>query len=49
MSMLVDIVAALLACGAATAWILSGREKLPPPNLDHLRAPSLSEDSSAGK
>jgi hypothetical protein len=48
MSMFVDIVAALLACGAATVWILSGRRKLPP-NLDHLRAPSLSEDNSAGK
>ena len=30
MSMFLDIVAALLACGMATAWVLTGGEKLPP-------------------
>jgi hypothetical protein len=45
MSMFVDIVAALLACGTAAGWILSGRGKLPP-NWDPL---SLSGDSSVGR
>jgi hypothetical protein len=36
MSMYLDIFAALLAWGAAAAWVLTGRGKLPP-DLDHLR------------
>jgi hypothetical protein len=30
MSMFLDIVAALLALGMATTWVLTGGEKLPP-------------------
>jgi hypothetical protein len=30
MLMFLDIVAAVLACGIATAWVLTGGEKLPP-------------------
>ena len=37
MSMLLDIFAALLAWGAAVAWVLTGCGNLPP-DLDHLRA-----------
>jgi hypothetical protein len=36
MSMFLDIFAALLAWGAAVAWVLTGRGKLAP-DLDHLR------------
>jgi hypothetical protein len=36
MSMFLDIFAALLAWGAAAAWVLTVRAKLPP-DLDHLR------------
>ena len=36
MSMLFDIVAALLALGMAITWVLTGRAKLPP-DLDNLR------------
>jgi hypothetical protein len=39
MSLFLDIFAALLACGAAAAWVLTGRGKLRP-DLDHLRAGS---------
>jgi hypothetical protein len=35
--MFLDILAALLAWGAAAAWVLTGGEKLPP-DWDHLRA-----------
>jgi hypothetical protein len=45
MSMFVDIAAALLAWGAAAAWILSGGGKLPP-NWDPL---SQSEDKSTAR
>jgi hypothetical protein len=37
MPMFLDISAALLAWGAAVAWVLTGRGKLPP-DLDHQRA-----------
>jgi hypothetical protein len=36
MPMFLDIFAALLAWGAAAAWVLTGRGKLPP-DLDRLR------------
>ena len=36
MSMFIDIFAALLAWGAAAAWVLTGGDKLPP-DWDHLR------------
>jgi hypothetical protein len=36
MSVFLDIFAALLAWGAAIAWVLTGRGKLPP-DLDHLQ------------
>jgi hypothetical protein len=36
MSMFFDIFAALLAWGAAAAWVLTGGDKLPP-DWDHLR------------
>jgi hypothetical protein len=36
MPMFLDIFAALLAWGAAVAWVLTGRGKLPP-DLDHLQ------------
>ena len=35
MSMFLDIFAALLAWGAAAAWVLTGGDKLPP-DWDHL-------------
>jgi hypothetical protein len=36
MSVFLDIFTALLAWGAAAAWVLTGRGKLPP-DLNHLR------------
>ena len=39
MSMFLDILAALLAWGAAAAWVLTGGDKLPP-DWDHLRTGS---------
>jgi len=36
MSMFLDIFAALLAWGAAAAWVLTGGDKLPP-DWDHVR------------
>ena len=42
MSMLFDIVAALLAWGMAAAWVLTAGDKLPP-EWDQLRTDSTEE------